>query len=126
MWGCFLKGIGIFLAMAVIALILDGIEWMFEHWWIILIIAVIPLIVRTIRRPAHAKGSVQRGVSFRRLIKAAASDGVVTEKERQAIIRKGVQSGMSEAEAEIMMEAKLHKMGIESKKKRQRKTSKEK
>ena len=106
-----------FIALVVMALVLDGIEWMIDNWWIILIVVVLWIAIRALRRLGVRNGWFGgRGVSFRRLIKAAASDGVITEKERAAIIRKGVERGMDAAEAEIMMEAKLNKMGVTSKK----------
>lgn len=131
MWGCLWQALGVFLAMAIAAIVLDGIEWLLYHWWIFLIIFVVWMAIRAYRRPAllnkwfgrrNPNGTIDpvihRGVGFKKLIKAAALDGVITEKERQAIIRKGVERGMSADEAEIMMEAYIHKHNLKVQKSR--------
>ena len=120
-----------FISFLVLAIIMSVVEWfLYNSWWIILSIIACVVIVTIIRRPQildrwklRLKGGNKAvnppvAISFEQLIKAAAADGVISAKEKQAIINKGVAAGMEPEEAEIMMESKMHELGVTYAKKR--------
>ncbi|MBR5323881.1 MAG: hypothetical protein IKV14_03545 [Muribaculaceae bacterium] len=114
MGGCLLNGIKYFVIILIIALILDAITLALEYWWVLLlvILLIIAIILLIMRRRGKFSKNGKRPVSFRKLIKAAASDGVITPKEREILIQNMVNDGFDRDEAEIMVDARLKKHNV--------------
>ena len=119
--GCFWYCVIGFVLLVIIALVMSVVEWVFYNWWVILLIVAAIALVLYLRGSDRLKNTKKNNrqperptntISFEQLIKAAASDGVISAKEKQAIINKGVAAGMEPEEAEIMMEAKMQELGV--------------
>lgn len=129
--GCFWYCVIGFVLLVIMALVMSVVEWVFYNWWVILLIVAAIALILYLRGSGRWKktkknnGQSERPtntISFEQLIKAAASDGVISAKEKQAIINKGVAAGMEPEEAEIMMEAKMQELGVTYAKRRTSKT----
>ena len=101
--------------MLLIAVIADIVTLMYEYAWIIaILIFLLILLVVWMKSPLHKKTKI------RRLIKAAMVDGKISDKEKDTIIKKARQLKMDSGEAEIYLDAIIHK----AKEKTQKKSSK--
>lgn len=116
--GCFWYCVIGFVLLVIMALVMSVVEWVFYNWWVILLIVAAIALVLYLRGSGRWKKNNRQPerptstISFEQLINAAASDGVISAKEKQTIINKGVAAGMEAEEAEIMMEAKMNELGV--------------
>ena len=129
--GCFWYCVIGFVLLVIMALVMSVVEWVFYNWWVILLIVAAIALILYLRGSGRWKKTMKNNgqperptntISFEQLIKAAAADGVISLKEKQAIINKGVAAGMEPEEAEIMMEAKMQELGVTYAKRRTSKT----
>lgn len=129
--GCFWYCVIGFVLLVIMALVMSVVEWVFYNWWVILLIVAAIALILYLRGSGRWKktkknnGQPERPtntISFEQLINAAAADGVISLKEKQAIINKGIAAGMEPEEAEIMMEAKMQELGVTYAKRRTSKT----
>ena len=111
-FGKIVLGIIILGALAILA---DVITWIYEVAWIIPIIIVIVVGFFVWR-----KSLARKKVKMKQLVKAALVDGKLTEKEKDTILKKARQLKMDSGEAEIYLDAIMHK----AKEKTQKKSSK--
>ena len=111
-FGKIVLGIIIVGALAVLA---DVITWIHEVAWIIPIILVIVVGFFVWR-----KSLARKKMKIKQLVKAALVDGKLSEKEKDTIIKKARQLKMDSGEAEIYLDAIIHK----AKEKTQKKSSK--
>lgn len=111
-FGKIVLGIIILGALAILA---DVITWIYEVAWIIPII--IALVVGFF---VWRKSLARKKMKMKQLVKAALVDGKLTEKEKDTILKKARQLKMDSGEAEIYLDAIMHK----AKEKTQRKNSK--
>ena len=111
-FGKIVLGIIILGALAILA---DVITWIYEVAWIIPII--IALVIGFF---VWRKSLARKKMKMKQLVKAALVDGKLTEKEKDTILKKARQLKMDSGEAEIYLDAIMHK----AKEKTQRKNSK--
>ena len=111
-FGKIVLGIIILGALAILA---DVITWIYEVAWIIPII-----IVLVVGFFVWRKSLARKKMKMKQLVKAALVDGKLTEKEKDTILKKARQLKMDSGEAEIYLDAIMHK----AKEKTQRKNSK--
>ena len=111
-FGKIVLGIIILGALAILA---DVITWIYEVAWIIPII--IALVVGFF---VWRKSLARKKMKMKQLVKAALVDGKLTEKEKDTILKKARQLKMDSGEAEIYLDAIMHK----AKEKTQKKSSK--
>lgn len=111
-FGKIVLGIIILGALAILA---DVITWIYEVAWIIPII-----IVLVVGFFVWRKSLTRKKMKMKQLVKAALVDGKLTEKEKDTILKKARQLKMDSGEAEIYLDAIMHK----AKEKTQRKNSK--
>ena len=111
-FGKIVLGIIILGALAILA---DVITWIYEVAWIIPIIIVLVAGFFVWR-----KSLARKKMKMKQLVKAALVDGKLTEKEKDTILKKARQLKMDSGEAEIYLDAIMHK----AKEKTQRKNSK--
>lgn len=101
--------------LGVLAILADVITWIYEVAWIIPII-----IVLVVGFFVWRKSLARKKMKMKQLVKAALVDGKLTEKEKDTILKKARQLKMDSGEAEIYLDAIMHK----AKEKTQRKNSK--
>ena len=111
-FGKIVLGIIILGALAILA---DVITWIYEVAWIIPII--IALVIGFF---VWRKSLARKKMKMKQLVKAALVDGKLTEKEKDTILKKARQLKMDSGEAEIYLDAIMHK----AKEKTQKKSSK--
>ena len=111
-FGKIVLGIIILGALAILA---DVVTWIYEVAWIIPIIIV--LIVGFL---VWTKSLARKKMKMKQLVTAALVDGKLSEKEKDTIIKKAKQLKMDSGEAEIYLDAIIHK----AKDKAQKKSSK--
>ena len=111
-FGKIVFGIIILGALAILA---DVITWIYEVAWIIPIIIVLVVVFFVWR-----KSLARKKMKMKQLVKAALVDGKLTEKEKDTILKKARQLKMDSGEAEIYLDAIMHK----AKEKTQKKSSK--
>lgn len=111
-FGKIVLGIIILGALAILA---DVITWIYEVAWIIPII-----IVLVVGFFVWRKSLARKKMKMKQLVKAALVDGKLTEKEKDTILKKARQLKMDSGEAEIYLDAIMHK----AKEKTQKKSSK--
>ena len=102
------------LILGALAILADVITWIYEVAWIIPIIIV--LIVGFF---VWRTSMVRKKIKIKQLVKAALVDGKLTEKEKDTILKKARQLKMDSGEAEIYLDAIMHK----AKEKTQKKSS---
>lgn len=90
------------LAVIVIAVFLDILTVVYEYAWIIPIVIVLFILWR--------KLFFIKRIRIKRLLKSAMVDGAITDKEKQAVIKKAMKSGLSKEEAEIYTEEMIYKL----------------
>lgn len=90
------------LAVIVIAVFLDILTVVYEYAWIIPIVIVLFILWR--------KLFFIKRIRIKRLLKSAMVDGAITDKEKQAVIKKAMKSGLSREEAEIYTEEMIYKL----------------
>lgn len=90
------------LAVIVIAVFLDILTIVYEYAWIIPIVIVLFILWR--------KLFFIKRIRIKRLLKSAMVDGAITDKEKQAVIKKAMKSGLSKEEAEIYTEEMIYKL----------------
>ena len=90
------------LAVIVIAVFLDILTVVYEYAWIIPIVIVLFILW-------HKLFFIKR-IRIKRLLKSAMVDGTITDKEKQAVIKKAMKSGLSKEEAEIYTEEMIYKL----------------
>ena len=90
------------LAVIVIAVFLDILTVVYEYAWIIPIVIVLFILWR--------KLFFIKRIRIKRLLKSAMVDGTITDKEKQAVIKKAMKSGLSKEEAEIYTEEMIYKL----------------
>jgi hypothetical protein len=105
----------VIIALFVLAILADIITWIYEIAWIIPIIIVIGVGFLFWR-----KSLVRKKMKIKQLVKAALVDGKLSEKEKRTIINKAIMLGMDSGEAEIYLDAIIHK----AKEKTQKRSSK--
>lgn len=103
------------LILGALAILADVITWIYEVAWIIPII-----IVLVVGFFVWRKSLARKKMKMKQLVKAALVDGKLTEKEKDTILKKARQLKMDSGEAEIYLDAIMHK----AKEKTQRKNSK--
>lgn len=103
------------IVLGVLAILADVITWIYEVAWIIPIIIAIVVGIFVWR-----KSLARKRMKMKQLVKAALVDGKLTEKEKDTILKKARQLKMDSGEAEIYLDAIMHK----AKEKTQRKNSK--
>ena len=108
-FGKIVLGIIILGALAILA---DVITWIYEVAWIIPII--IALVVGFF---VWRKSLARKKMKMKQLVKAALVDGKLTEKEKDTIIKKARQLKMDSGEAEIYLDAIIHKAKEKTQKK---------
>ena len=111
-FGKIVLGIIILGALAILA---DVITWIYEVAWIIPII-----IVLVVGFFVWRKSLARKKMKMKQLVKAALVDGKLSEKEKDTILKKARQLKMDSGEAEIYLDAIMHK----AKEKTQKKSSK--
>ena len=90
------------LAVIVIAVFLDILTVVYEYAWIIPIVIVLFILWR--------KLFFIKRIRIKRLLKSAMVDDAITDKEKQAVIKKAMKSGLSKEEAEIYTEEMIYKL----------------
>ena len=90
------------LAVIVIAVFMDILTVVYEYAWIIPIVIVLFILWR--------KLFFIKRIRIKRLLKSAMVDGAITDKEKQAVIKKAMKSGLSKEEAEIYTEEMIYKL----------------
>lgn len=90
------------LAVIVIAVFFDILTVVYEYAWIIPIVIVLFILWR--------KLFFIKRIRIKRLLKSAMVDGAITDKEKQAVIKKAMKSGLSKEEAEIYTEEMIYKL----------------
>ena len=90
------------LAVIVIAVFMDILTVVYEYAWIIPIVIVLFILWR--------KLFFIKRIRIKRLLKSAMVDGSITDKEKQAVIKKAMKSGLSKEEAEIYTEEMIYKL----------------
>ena len=103
------------LILGALAILADVITWIYEVAWIIPII-----IVLVVGFFVWRKSLARKKMKMKQLVKAALVDGKLTEKEKDIILKKARQLKMDSGEAEIYLDAIMHK----AKEKTQKKSSK--
>ena len=103
------------LILGALAILADVITWIYEVAWIIPII-----IVLVVGFFVWRKSLARKKMKMKQLVKAALVDGKLTEKEKDTILKKARQLKMDSGEAEIYLDAIMHK----AKEKTQKKSSK--
>jgi hypothetical protein len=103
------------LILGALAILADVITWIYEVAWIIPII--IALVIGFF---VWRKSLARKKMKMKQLVKAALVDGKLTEKEKDTILKKARQLKMDSGEAEIYLDAIMHK----AKEKTQKKSSK--
>ena len=103
------------IVLGVLAILADVITWIYEVAWIIPIIIAIVVGIFVWR-----KSLARKRMKMKQLVKAALVDGKLTEKEKDTILKKARQLKMDSGEAEIYLDAIMHK----AKEKTQKKSSK--
>ena len=103
------------LILGALAILADVITWIYEVAWIIPII-----IVLVVGFFVWRKSLARKKMKMKQLVKAALVDGKLTEKEKDTILKKARQLKMEAGEAEIYLDAIMHK----AKEKTQKKSSK--
>ena len=115
MLGCLRNIVVGFVIILVIALVLDAVTLFYTYWWVLLLIVLGIYLFRRFRK-GRTDVYGKKIVSLNRLIKAAASDGVITKKERETLIQNRIKAGMDPDEAEIIVDARLDKLKVKVKK----------
>lgn len=90
------------LAVIVIAVFMDILTVVYEYAWIMPIVIVLFILWR--------KLFFIKRIRIKRLLKSAMVDGAITDKEKQAVIKKAMKSGLSKEEAEIYTEEMIYKL----------------
>jgi hypothetical protein len=101
--------------LGVLAILADIVTWIYEVAWIIPIIIAL-VVVYFIWRQSLAR----KKMKIKQLVKASLIDGKLSYKEKDAILKKARQLKMDSGEAEIYLDAIMHK----AKEKTQKKISK--
>lgn len=115
MLGCLRNIVVGFVIILVIALVLDAVTLFYTYWWVLLLIVLGIYLFRRFRK-GRTDAYGNKLVGLNRLIKAAASDGVITKKERETLIQNRIKAGMDPDEAEIIVDARLDKLKVKVKK----------
>ena len=105
----------VIIVLGALAILADIITWIYEVAWIIPIILVIVVGFFVWR-----KSLARKKMKIKQLVKAALVDGKLSEKEKDTIIIKARQLKMDSGEAEIYLDAIIHK----AKEKTQKRSSK--
>ena len=105
----------VIIVLGALAILADIITWIYEVAWIIPIILVIVVGFFVWR-----KSMLRKKMKIKQLVKAALVDGKLSDKEKQTILSKARKLGMDSGEAEIYLDAIIHK----AKEKTQKKSSK--
>ena len=103
------------IVLGALAILADVITWIYEVAWIIPIILVLVVGFFVWR-----KSLARKKMKMKQLVKAALVDGKLSEKEKDTILKKARQLKMDSGEAEIYLDAIMHK----AKEKTQKKSSK--
>ena len=106
-FGKIILGIIVLGALAILA---DIITWIYEVAWIIPII--IALVVGFL---VWRKSLARKKMKMKQLVKAALVDGKLSEKEKETILKKARQLKMDSGEAEIYLDAIIHKAKTQKK-----------
>ena len=93
-----------------LALLLDTLTLLYEYWWVLALIVLAVCLFFVFRKGWRMDG--KKTVGLNRLIKAAACDGLITAKERNALIQNRINAGMDPVEAEIIVDARLTKLKV--------------
>ena len=104
------------IVLGALAILADIITWIYEVAWIIPIIIVLIIGFFVWRRSLARKK-----MKMKKLVKAALVDGKLSEKEKDTIIKKARQLKMDAGEAEIYLEAIIHKAEENTQRKRSKK-----
>ena len=105
----------VIIVLGALAILADIITWIYEVAWIIPIIIVIVVGFFVWR-----KSMLRKKMKIKQLVKAALVDGKLSDKEKQTILSKARKLGMDSGEAEIYLDAIIHK----AKEKTQKRSSK--
>jgi hypothetical protein len=105
----------VIIVLGALAILADIITWIYEVAWIIPIILVIVVGFFVWR-----KSMLRKKMKIKQLVKAALVDGKLSDKEKQTILSKARKLGMDSGEAEIYLDAIIHK----AKEKTQKRSSK--
>lgn len=105
----------VIIVLGALAILADIITWIYEVAWIIPIILVIVIGFFVWR-----KSMLRKKMKIKQLVKAALVDGKLSDKEKQTILSKARKLGMDSGEAEIYLDAIIHK----AKEKTQKRSSK--
>ena len=105
----------VIIVLGALAILADIITWIYEVAWIIPIILVIVVGFFIWR-----KSMLRKKMKIKQLVKAALVDGKLSDKEKQTILSKARKLGMDSGEAEIYLDAIIHK----AKEKTQKRSSK--
>jgi hypothetical protein len=100
------------LILGALAILADVITWIYEVAWIIPII--IALVIGFF---VWRKSLARKKMKMKQLVKAALVDGKLTEKEKDTILKKARQLKMDSGEAEIYLDAIMHKAKEKTQKK---------
>ena len=104
------------LILGALAILADVITWIYEVAWIIPII--IALVIGFF---VWRKSLARKKMKMKQLVKAALVDGKLTEKEKDTILKKARQLKMDSGEAEIYLDAIMHKAKVKTQKKNSKK-----
>lgn len=104
------------LILGALAILADVITWIYEVAWIIPII-----IVLVVGFFVWRKSLARKKMKMKQLVKAALVDGKLTEKEKDTILKKARQLKMDSGEAEIYLDAIMHKAKVKTQKKNSKK-----
>ena len=102
----------VIIVLGALAILADIITWIYEVAWIIPIIIVI-----VVGFFAWRKSLARKKMKIKQLVKAALVDGKLSEKEKDTIIKKARQLKMDSGEAEIYLDAIIHKAKEKTQKK---------
>lgn len=95
------------IVLGLLAILADIVTWIYEVAWVIPII-----IVLIIGFFVWKKSLARKKMKLRQLVKAALADGNLSDREKQTILKKAIELGMDSGEAEIYVEAIIHKMSM--------------
>lgn len=95
------------IVLGLLAILADIVTWIYEVAWVIPII-----IVLIIGFFVWRKSLARKKMKLRQLVKAALADGNLSDREKQTILKKAIELGMDSGEAEIYVEAIIHKMSM--------------
>ena len=106
----------VIIVLGALAILADIITWIYEMAWIIPVILLLVIGFFVWR-----KSMFRKKLKLRQLVKAALVDGKISDREKQAILKKAKSLRMDSGEGEIYMEAIIHKAKEKSQRKRSNK-----